>query len=90
VGDEGEDEISPARSLDFYEQFVATISVRFQENSRETRMTLADLIGGAIRLMPKEGTRELDVCCALSTTTFRLAELSSDFVATRRSENLDD
>jgi hypothetical protein len=81
-GDAGE--IRPPKSLEFYEQFVATISARFQENSRETRMTLADLIGGAIRLMPKEGTRELDVCCALSTTTFRLAQLSSDFVATGR------
>ena len=33
-------------------------------------MTFADLVGGTIRLMPKEGTRELDVCCALSTTRF--------------------
>ncbi len=53
-------------------------------------MTLADLIGGAIKLMPKEETRELDVCCALSATTFRLAQLSSDFVATRRAERLND
>jgi site-specific DNA recombinase len=58
------------RSLEFYEQFVTTISARFQENSRETRMMLSDLIGGAIRLMPKEGTREFSVCCALSATTF--------------------
>jgi site-specific DNA recombinase len=88
--DGGAGEMRIPKSLEFYEQFVATISARFQENSRETRMTLAELIGGTIKLMQKEGTRELDVCCALSTTTFRLAQLSSDFVATRRPENLDD
>jgi hypothetical protein len=67
------EEIRNLRSLEFYELFVTTISARFQENSRATRMTLSDLTCGAIRLMPKEGTRELDVGCALSTTTFRLA-----------------
>jgi site-specific DNA recombinase len=85
VVDGGAGEIRGPRSLEFYELFVTTISARFQENSRETRMTLADLIAGAIRLMPKEGTtRELDVCCALSTTTFRLAQLSSPFIAPPR------
>jgi hypothetical protein len=65
----------------------STISARFQENSRETRMTLADLIGGVIRLMPREGTtRELDVTCALSTTTSHLAQLSSAFISTQRSK----
>jgi hypothetical protein len=83
-------EIRAPRSLEFYEQFLTAISARFRENSRESRMTLADLIGGAIRLMPKEGRRELDAWCALSTTTFRLAQLSSAFVATRRPENLYD
>jgi site-specific DNA recombinase len=84
-------EIRTPRSLEFYELFVTTISARFHENSRETRATLADLIGGAIRLMPREGTtRELDVCCALSTTTFRLAQLSSAFIATRCPKNLGD
>jgi hypothetical protein len=73
-------EIRNPRALEFYEQFVATISARFQENSRETRTALSELIGGTIRLMPKEGTRELDVWCALSFTTVRLAELSSVFV----------
>ena len=58
------------RPLEFYEQFVTTIGARFQENSRETRTTLGDLIGGMIRLMPKEDARELDVHCALSTTRF--------------------
>jgi hypothetical protein len=38
--------------------------------------------------MPKEGVRELDVCCALSTTTFRLSQLSSTFVDTRRPANI--
>lgn len=85
----GAGEIRPPRSLGFYEQFVGTIAARFQENSRDTHMTLADLIGGAIRLMPKEGTRELDVDCALSTTTFRLAQMSSAFIATRRPGDLD-
>jgi hypothetical protein len=83
-------EIRVPRSLEFYELFLTAISARFQENSREIRTTLRDLIGGAIRLMSKEGTRELDVRCALSTTTFRLAQLSSALVATRRPENLDD
>jgi hypothetical protein len=62
----GAGEIRAPRSLEFYESFLTAISARFQENSRETRMTLADLVGGAIRLMPKEGTRELNVGCALS------------------------
>jgi hypothetical protein len=84
------EEIRNRRSLESYVLFVTTISARFQENSRETRMTLSDLTGGAIRLMPKEGTRELDVCCALSITTFRLAQLSSAFATTQRPENLDD
>jgi hypothetical protein len=88
--DGGAGETRIPRSLEFYEQFVTTISARFQENSRETRTTLGELIGGAIRLMPKEAARELDVCCALSTTTFRLAQLSSAFVATRRPVNPDD
>jgi site-specific DNA recombinase len=56
-------------------------------NSRETRTTLSDLVGGAITLMPKEIARELDVCCPLSTTTFRLAQLSSAFVDVRHPEN---
>ena len=43
-------------------------------------MALGDLIGGAIRLTPKDGVRELNVCCGLNTTTFRLAQLSSTFV----------
>jgi hypothetical protein len=47
-------EIRNPRSLEFYEQFLTTISVRFQENPRETRTMLSELIGGAIRLMPKE------------------------------------
>jgi hypothetical protein len=75
------------RSLEFYEQFLTTISARFQENSRETRTTLSDLVGGAITLIPKETARELDVCCPLSTTTFRLAQLSSAFVDVRHPEN---
>jgi hypothetical protein len=83
-------EMRVLRPLEFYEQFVTTISARFQENSRETRTTLSDLIGGAIRLIPKEGTRELSVCCALSTTTFRLAQMSSASVDTLRSANADD
>jgi hypothetical protein len=84
VVDGGAGEMHIPRSLEFYEQFITTISARFQENSRETRTTLTDLIGGGIRLMPKEGARELNVDCGLSTTTFRLAQLSSAFVDTRR------
>jgi site-specific DNA recombinase len=68
------------RPPEFYEQFVTSISGRFQENSRETRTILGDLVGGAIRLMPKEDARELGVSCAFGTTTFRLAQLSSAFV----------
>jgi hypothetical protein len=63
--DGGAGETQIPRSLEFYEQFATTISARFQENSRETRTTLVDLIGRAIRLIPKEAARELDVCCAL-------------------------
>ena len=62
-GDAGEN--PDPRSLEFDVQFVTTISARF----RRIRATLGDLIGGAIRLMPKKATRELVVCCALSNTT---------------------
>jgi hypothetical protein len=50
--DEGAGETRTPKSLEFYEQFVTTISVRFQENSRETRATLSDLIGGVIVRTP--------------------------------------
>jgi hypothetical protein len=87
--DGGAGEIRTPRSLEFYQQFITTISARFQENPRATRSMLSELIGGAIRLMPKEGVRELDVRCALSATTFRLAQMSSAFVATRHPVNRD-
>jgi site-specific DNA recombinase len=83
----GAGEIRTPRPLGFYEQFITTISARFQENPRETRTMLSEVIGGAVRLMPKEGMRELDVRCALSTTTFRLAQISSTFVPTRHPVN---
>jgi hypothetical protein len=45
----------------------------------------------AVRLMPNEDARELAVCCASSSTTFRLAQLSSALVVVRRpEENWDD
>jgi hypothetical protein len=60
--------------IGIYEQFAAAISAGFQEYSRGTRTTLGDLIGGTIRLISKEAARELVVCCALSATTFGLAQ----------------
>jgi site-specific DNA recombinase len=60
---------SVAHSVQFYDQFFATISERFSESAYETRSALSELVGGAVRLMPKEGAQELEVSCALGTTT---------------------
>src|SRR5258708_18379153 len=87
-GDAGETRIP--RSLEFYEQFITTISARFLENSRETRTMLSDLIGGAITLMAKERTRELDVCCPLGTTTFRRRDRSGALFVARYPTNGND
>src|ERR1700692_990026 len=46
------------RSVEFYEHLAATISARLKENARETRTTLGDLVGGAIRLMSNEAVRD--------------------------------
>jgi site-specific DNA recombinase len=59
---------SVAQSVQFYDQFFATISERFSESAYETRSALSELVGGAVRLMPKEGAQELEVSCALGTT----------------------
>jgi hypothetical protein len=39
---------------EFYERVVATVSTRFKGNPRETRATLGEPIGGAIKLTPKD------------------------------------
>jgi Recombinase/Recombinase zinc beta ribbon domain len=54
---EGAAETRTPKSLESYEQFITTISVRFREDSRETRKTLAGLVGGAIRLTKKRDAR---------------------------------
>ncbi len=46
---------SVAQSVQFYDQFFATISERFSESVYETRSALSELVGRAVRLMPKEG-----------------------------------
>jgi site-specific DNA recombinase len=80
--------IGTLRSSEYYEQFVTTIAARFHENPRETRATLSDLLGGAIRLIPKGSTQELALHCELSNATFGLAQLLSSFSTTRHAENL--
>ena len=63
------------QSVQFYEQFFATISEQFRESACETRSALGKLVGGAVRLMPKEEAQQLEVTCALCTTALSLNEL---------------
>jgi hypothetical protein len=54
------------------------------------RTTLGDLIDGTIRLMPEGRRARVECVLGLSTTTFRLAQMSSALVDTRRAVNPDD
>jgi hypothetical protein len=56
-------------------------------SARETRTTLGHLIGGTIRLIPKEATRELVVYCALNTT-LKPARLSCALAIIRRPKKI--
>ena len=67
---------------------MSAISVRFKENPRETRTTPGELVGGAIRLMPKKDAPNVAVRCALSSTTFQLAPLSSALVVVGRQKKI--
>jgi site-specific DNA recombinase len=63
---------SAPQSAQFYRNFIETISKRFEENSRETRTILNELVGGGIRLVATKDRRELVVCCGLGSTTLPL------------------
>jgi hypothetical protein len=62
---------SAPQSAQFYRDFIETISKRFEENAREARTILNELVGG-IRLTATKDRREFVVCCGLGSTTLRL------------------
>jgi hypothetical protein len=70
---------STPQSAQFYAQFVSASVKRLEENARETRATLREIVGGRIILMATEDRRELIVCCGLGRTTLPLAQLSHTF-----------
>jgi hypothetical protein len=72
---------STPQSAQFYAQFVSASVKRLEENARETRATLREIVGGRIILMATEDRRELIVFCGLGRTTLPLAQLSRTFTA---------
>jgi len=86
------DAVSTPQSAQFYAPFVSASVQRLEENARETRAMLSDLVGGGITLMATEDRRELIVCCGLGRATLPLAQLSrtsSLFKATRATISID-
>jgi hypothetical protein len=63
---------SVPQSAQFYRNFIETISKRFEENAREARTILNELVGGGIRLTATKDRREFVVCCGLGSTTLPL------------------
>jgi len=88
----GPDTVSSPCSPRLYEQFFSALAKRLEENARETRAMLSDLVGGGITLMATEDRRELIVCCGLGRATLPLAQLSrtsSLFKSTRATISID-
>jgi Recombinase/Recombinase zinc beta ribbon domain len=75
------DAASTPQSAQFYAQFVTASVQRLEENARETRATLSEIVGGGITLMASKDQRELMVCCGLGCTTLPLAHLSRTLIA---------
>jgi hypothetical protein len=64
--------LSRPQSAQFCAQFVSASVNRLEENARETRTTLSEIVGGRITLMASKDRRELMVCCGLGRTTLPL------------------
>ena len=73
--------VSSAPSHQFYEQFFSALATRLEENARETRATLNEIVGGGIALMASKDRRDLIVYCGLGRTTLPLAQLSRTLIA---------
>jgi DNA invertase Pin-like site-specific DNA recombinase len=83
------DAVSTPQSAQFYAQFVSASVQRLEENARETRATLSEIVGGGITLMANNDRRDLIVCCGLGRTTLPLAQLSRTFIAVQSSPRND-
>ncbi|MGO9593711.1 MAG: hypothetical protein ACLQFF_09905 [Steroidobacteraceae bacterium] len=75
------DAVSTPQSAQFYAPFVSASVQRLEENARETRATLSEIVGGGITLMASKDRRELMVCCGLGRTTLPVAQLSRTLIA---------
>jgi site-specific DNA recombinase len=62
---------STPQSPQFYAQFVSASVKRLEENARETRATLNEIVGGGITLMATEDQRELMVSAACAVRRCR-------------------
>jgi hypothetical protein len=57
------------------------VGKRLEENTRETRAPLSEIVGGGIKLMATDDWRELIVRYGLGRTTLPLAQVSRAFIA---------
>lgn len=83
------DAVSTPQSAQLYAELVLASAKRLEENARETRAMLGELVGGGIKLMATKDRRELIVCCGLGRTTLPLAQLSRTLVAVQSNPRSD-